>query len=209
MDVAIIVLALLSGVLQCVGYLLYIQKTLSKDIKPNGATWLMFSYGTALLTVLEWDGDARWYLLVLPVTCATSSILVAVYCYRIGTIKWPSEWQDKAAFVTDVVLTVLYVSAGILMASGVISSRTRMIAALVLLVCSNVTTFTSFTPLVRGVAKNPSLEHWLPWSVWTLAYATLTTITLLDQESSKIMLFYPVSCAIMHALVALLAGRKA
>ena len=45
-------LGLLAGLLQLVGYLLYVR---DEEIEPNPVTWLMFAYGTMLLTVLEWD----------------------------------------------------------------------------------------------------------------------------------------------------------
>ena len=80
-------LGLLAGVLQLVGYLIYVR---DEEIEPNPVTWLMFAYGTMLLTMLEWDRQASAAELALPLVCSSMALYVAGRCwwraYRQGSL---------------------------------------------------------------------------------------------------------------------------
>ena len=66
-DQMILYVGLLAGALQLIGYLLYLR---DEEIEPNPVTWLMFAYGTILLTLLEWDRQASGAELALPAVCS-------------------------------------------------------------------------------------------------------------------------------------------
>ena len=67
-----------AAVAQIVAYVGYLRLFLAGKIKPNAASWLMFAYGTGVMAVLEWQSDAHWFELALPIACATMSVIVAV-----------------------------------------------------------------------------------------------------------------------------------
>lgn len=90
-------LAILSGVLQVAGYVLYIKKTLGKEINPNPTSWLMWAYGTTLVLVLELDRNAGWEILLLPFLCA-----VYVYLFMAESAVWLIPFIHAAVFVSDV-----------------------------------------------------------------------------------------------------------
>lgn len=200
-------LAVMSGLLQVLGYFVYIRKSLRHEVEPNAATWFMFAYGTAALTLLEWDQDASWQLLVLPVTCALLSIVVAVICFRHGTLHFPKDWVSRGAFLADVLLTVGYVCARVGASLDYITDDVRNALVLVFIVLSNSSTFVSFVPLLKGAWDEPEHEHVQPWLIWASAYTTLGVLTYLEQQEFTVLLLYPVSCALLHALAGLFALR--
>lgn len=198
-------LGILAGALQVLGYGLYIRLSLRHEVEPNAATWLMFSYGTGLLGVLEFSRGAEWELLYLPTVCAILSMGVAFICWKRGTLKWPKEWQDRLAFVTDVVLTVCYLGASLLACSGVLDGQKRGYAILIFLICSNLTTITSFSPLLRGAARK---ESPMPWIVWACAYTVLGFATFAKEGLWSELMIYPVLNAYLHGRVAWLVRNR-
>ncbi len=204
----ILLFGIISGFLQVLGYTVYIRESFRKEIDPNPATWLMFSYGTSLLAILEWDRDASLALLALPVACAGMSIIVAILCWLRGTLRWPRDWESQwaiRAFIADVGLTTAYFVAWVLNMSEILAEEGRSIAALVFLIGSNVTTFTAFTPILQEVYESPQKERALPWIVWTLAYTTLGVATILESGFWTELLIYPVCCTFLHGAIAWLA----
>lgn len=202
---ALLWLGIAAGALQVLGYGLYIRQVLRHEIEPNAATWFMFAYGTGLLGMLEFSRGAGWGLLYLPVACATMSIMVAFICWKRGTLRWPEEWQDRFAFLTDIVLTVCYAGAWGLAMSGILNKEEEGYANLAFLICSNLTTITSFSPLIRGAAHK---ESPMPWVVWTYAYTVLGMATFAGEGLWTELMIYPALNAVLHARVAWLAQNR-
>ena len=103
----IVQLAILSAVLQALGYILYTRLFLKKVIRPNAASSFMFAYGTALLVLLEASDGASWPMLALPATCAFMSIFIAMLCLRKGATEKVDK-VEAVAFSADVWLTALW-----------------------------------------------------------------------------------------------------
>lgn len=212
----IAVLALLAGLLHLTGYVCYIR---NDDIEPNPITWLMFAYGTLLLTVLEWDSDATPSELVLPTVCSGMAMLVAARCWQRARRAdptrfwpkawWPSDWRDRLAFQIDLLLTALYVGAALLLYADWIDDRHKEFAVLVFLLAANFTTLTAFFPLIRNVVDNPGDERATPWAIWTCAYSLLGLTTYLSQGViwTELMV-YPALNAVLHGTVAVLSRES-
>src|SRR3989344_52012 len=200
-------LGIVAASLHVVGYLVYGFKVLRRDLLPNPASWVMFASGTTLLPVLEWDRSATIGLLLLPLVCAISSIVVAIYCLRkVRRAWWPEHLLEQASFVIDVLLTVAYVGAWILLAQGVIGEGARSTTVIFILICWNVGIFTSFFPLLRQVYRHPMSEHFESWVIWTCAYAILTILTLVEQGGLDELFLYPALNAAVHGFIALRVG---
>lgn len=196
------VLGGIAALLQVAGYSLYIRNFLNKSIRPNAASFLMFSYGTSLLAFLEWRNGATWALLALPVTCAVIGIVVAAMCLRKGATE-PIDRFEAFAFSTDLWLTILYAwfALGLGDASGV---------AAPFLIATNLTAVTCFVPIVRSTWRAPYRELPGPWIVWTAAYGLLGLTTwLADRGANPALMVYPALNFALHGLVALLALRRA
>jgi len=209
----IIGLAILSGVLQLLGYILYIR---NEDIDPNPVTWFMFAYGTAILAVLEWDMSATWPELVLPVVCAVFSIYVSYKCWKkaraIDPHKWwPEDWWpediwEKYSFISDIFITVAYIAAWALASFALLTTEHKELAVLAFLLLSNLSTAPAFYPLLNETYKDPTKEHWMPWTIWAMAYLALALVTYLTHNTFwHILMLYPASNVFFHALVAWLA----
>ena len=211
-DQTILLLGGAAAALQVVGYLLYIR---NDEIEPNPVTWLMFAYGTLLLTVLEWDMQATLADLMLPAVCSMMALWVAARCwmrsYRMHRRAWPREWwpedwRDRMAFQLDLALTGSYLAAAALLSGNWIGPEASEAATLVLLTAANVTTVSAFCPLIRSVLEDPGHERTLPWAVWAAAYSVLalTTLAAHGGQWSELML-YPTLNAFLHGLVAFLS----
>jgi hypothetical protein len=194
-------LGIIAGILQIIGYALYIRKTLHSEIEPNPATWLMFAYGTTLLTILEFDVGAEPGLLILPITCAVLGAYVAWLCWHRGRLSWPEDLEDRIAFIADLALTVAYVTTWYLLTRGTINENERETLTLLFLLFSNMTTITAFVPLLRGARQHPHKERPLAWLVWTCAYIVLGIATIQEHGLATVLLIYPASSAFLHGLV--------
>ncbi len=199
---------ILAGATLALGYVVYFIQSVRHEIEPNPTTWLMWAYGTSLLTVVEADLNASWALLVLPITCAVSSVGVAILCFRRGTLRWPRGWEQYA-FFTDVILTCVYMSAWGMSLAGGINVSVLALTTVAILVASNLSTVVSFTPIIHSTYICGSNEKPLPWTIWTFAYGLLALSTVLSTQGVELllMLIYPISCIVLHALVAFLSVR--
>ena len=215
-DHMMLYIGLLAGFLQLVGYLLYVR---DEEIEPNPVTWLMFAYGTILLTVLEWDRQASAAELALPIVCSSMALFVAARCWRRARGAdpsrwwprewWPDDWRDRASFQADLALTALYLAAAALTYSRWIGEGAREVAVIAFLVGANLTTLTAFFPLLRNVVEDPSHERSTPWAVWAAAYALLgvTTYAVQGEIWSELML-YPALNTVLHGSVAVLSRQS-
>ncbi len=215
-DDSLLMFGIAAGLLQLLGYILYLS---IQNIDPNPVTWFMFAYGTAILTVLEWDAHATVPELILPTVCAVLAVVVSVRCW-IRARKanpdrwWPEEWWpedrwERWSFISDIIITIGYVTAWALAAWAILPGEYLYLAVLVFLFLSNLSTFPSFYPLLRETYIHPHKEHWAPWAVWALAYAILGFVTYSTHGNVfHPLMFYPVSNALMHGLVAYLSLKK-
>lgn len=200
-------LGVLSGVLQALGYVLYARGLYRHERDPNPTSWLMWAYGTTLVAVLEWDRNATWIELALPVVCSVSSVGIALLCWWKGTMRWPEHHADRAAFGADVLMTVGYLGAWFLLSYGMLSVEGRAVTSLGFLLLANATIITSFIPQMREYAEDPKNQSVLPWAVWTSAYAVLALATYLNSGFMSELMLYPTLCVAVHAYTTRLLVR--
>ncbi|WP_219893865.1 SET domain-containing protein [Aquisediminimonas profunda] len=195
------VLGVLAAVFQISGYLLYIRNFLRRSIRPNAASYLMFAYGTSLVAFLAWQNGAVLAELLLLFACAGMSVIVALMCLRKNATE-PVDRFEAIIFSADLWLTIGF-------AVMVFADVDKAAYAAVFLFLGNVTTLTSFMPILRSTWRDPRREQPLPWIVWSLAYIFLTAATLvttgLDQP---VLLMYPVANVVLHVAMALFSLRK-
>ncbi len=195
------VLGVLAAIFQISGYLLYIRNFLRRSIRPNAASYLMFAYGTSLVAFLAWENGARWQELLLLVACATMSVIVAVMCLRKNATE-PVDRFEAIVFSADLWLTIGY-------AALVFSQVEKAAYIAAFLVLGNVTTLTSFMPILRSTWRDPRREQPLPWMVWSVAYILLTAATLKTTGMSQpVLLLYPLSNVVLHVAMSLFSLRK-
>jgi SET domain len=200
-------LGIAAAALQIAGYAMYIRNFMTERIRPNAASFLMFSYGTSLLAFLEWRNNATWPVLLLPVICAILGILVAAMCLRRGATD-PIDRFEGFAFSTDLWLTIAYAWFALgLGASLGFATADSFVAPF--LIVTNLTAITCFIPIVRSTWRAPHREKPGPWFVWTAAYLLLGVTTYAaDRGAHPSLLLYPVLNAVLHGAVAMLSLRR-
>lgn len=187
---------ILAGILQITGYWIYGRASLASDIKPNAASWAAWSFGS-LINLISYvsltEGD--WKKEVLPAACSLSCITMTIVLYAKKHMHKPKEPWEWCAFGIDGFASVVFVVA---------SGQPALANALV-----QIGTISSFVPTVRDTWLDPDGERPKPWVVWSLAYALLLTVVLVDKDPAVwSQAMYPATCLVLHALVAVLATRK-
>lgn len=211
-------LSLAAGLLMVIGYAVYIYLDIKHEhIDPNPLTWLMFAYGTVLLTVLEYSLGSDWRVLVVPLICSFGGVLVFARCARKYSISrarfkelFKNRW-DKLSLVSDLLITAGYTVLWALVMVDILSVVWAFWATVAFLFLSNASTVPQFIPMYQDVLADPKKEHWLPWAIWSASYAILWWLTLVDPATSGegvvllySYLFYPVSNVFLHAAVGVL-----
>ncbi len=205
----VIIIALLSGALQIAGYGTYLVKALSSEINPNPTSWLMWSYGTALIFALEWDRGASAAMLILPGVCACSSLIIAALCAKRGTLRWPTERSMKVALASDVILTIAYLATWLLVSIHVLTPDQKQFSEAVILMLGVSSTLVTFVPMIVSTKKDPSNEHRLPWVIWSLAYSTSLLATVFSNAWTLDLAFYPLLTGFLHIAMASYADKPA
>ena len=152
-------MGMIAAILQIAGYLVYLWYFYRKKVRPNAATWLMFTYGTALLAFLEYENGSPWQLLMLPAACAAMSIVVAAMCLRRDATDKTDRFEI-AVFSVDLVLTALYAALTLTISGNFLPEWIVSI----FLVAVNLTSVTCFMPMLRSTWQNPEREAALPCS---------------------------------------------
>ena len=203
--------AIVASVLHAIAYLIYLRYAFLEEVRPNPTSWLMWAYGTALVILLEWDQEASRAVILLPVVCAVCSIIVALFCWRRGRLRWPEVPSDRAAFMLDLVFTALYVFLIVFDTRGLISTSDEVFAKSILLILAGGSTLLSYWPILRSTRRNPQNEHWLAWAIWTVAYLILLVVTIATHGNSfdSIQFWvYPSSCLVLTGAVGFYALRS-
>jgi len=193
-----------AGALQLIAYTDYYRKVVAGEVNPSPLSWLMFTYGTIFLLILELDAGATLSMIALPAACSLGSLLVAFNIwrksYRASGKIWPDTWrlkrdEDGASFLLDLGLTACYLFAGalasinlwyILGADAPLSQYGREVATILILIFSNASTFPGFGPMIRAAKEDPNSEHWRPWALWTVAYLVLLGVTWAEAKVGRL-----------------------
>lgn len=188
----LIQIAILSGLIQLVGYWIYVRKTMSGRIRPNTSMWLMWAFGSSV-DLWAYGDLTRWDLAkdLLPAVCAITAVVVFLICLKRGKFKRlePHEW---ALVCVDLAVTYIYVV-----------SRDPVLAT----VFFQVSTVLGFVWTVREVYAEPKKEHATPWAFWTLAYLLQTYIVFASGKTDTwwAEFLYPTVNLFLHGLVGILA----
>ena len=196
--------AIAGSMLHAIAYVIYVRSALLDEVQPNPTSWLMWTYGTLFIIVIEWDQEATLAIMLLPMVCASCSLLVALLCWRRGRLKWPELPGDRSAFVLDLAFTALYVLLIVLDHLGFISRSDEVWLKSMLLILVSASTFVSFWPILRSTRSDPQNEHWLAWAIWTIAYAFLLIVTIATHGTSLNAIqfwAYPLSCLVLSGAV--------
>lgn len=200
-------LGLASGIVQALAYFVYLRQVVAEDCRPNGMTWLMWSYGTALLLYIEMDLGAPFAALFLPAVCLICSITVAGYAFA-RSAYIPAERQDWAVLSLDLGISAAYVSLVLPhdpADAGLDTEIDAGIAAgmetgLVFVLLTGLTSFTSSWPIMRTTYLEPHHERPLAWFIWAAAYALLA-LAIMAEDMDWPYLVYPMISLVVHLAI--------
>ncbi|MDB5264593.1 MAG: nuclear protein [Parcubacteria group bacterium] len=181
-----VALGLLAGATQLLGYYLYVKLT-----KQAGAgSWVMWAFG-AFVDALSYAFVAEdWVKEVLPFTCSMACMIMVGYLFAKGRLDKP-EKEDWLIFGLDTFITFLWLFTTALVANLLYQASTVL----------------SFRPMARDILADKHKEHWLPWAVWSVAYA-LHLVVVLMRLNHLGELAFPVVHLGTHSLILVLVLYK-
>lgn len=193
-------LGLAAGLLQAAAYVIYVRQVVSVDGRPNGMTWLMWSYGSLVFFAIELHLGAPTAVLVLPAVCTLCSIGVSVYAFARGSYI-PPERQDWVALAIDLAVTLGYVAfVGLAMPrDGAVDP-----IGLAFVAIAGATSLTSSWPILRTTYMDPANERPLAWFVWSAAFGLLSLAAMAEGLAWP-FLVYPVLSQVISMLIGILA----
>lgn len=192
-------LGLAAGALQIVAYIIYVLQVVRSECRPNGLTWIMWSYGTLVLLFIERDVGAPVSILILPAVCAVCSLFVAAYAFARGAYIAPDR-QDWAVLGLDVLILTAYIAiAG--------SAAPDADQSMVFVLLTGTTTLTSSWPILRTTFLEPGHERPAAWFVWCAAYAAMGAAMILEGLSWQYGV-YPVLSLAIHMAIGVFALNR-
>lgn len=198
-----VALGLAAGALQVVAYTIYTLQVVRAECRPNGMTWLMWSYGTLVLLIIEWDVGAPVSILILPAVCAACSLFVAGYAFARSAYIAPDR-QDWAVLGLDVMILAGYVA----FAYGLVASADRDVdQSMVFVFLTGATTLTSSWPILRTTFLEPGHERPAAWFVWCAAYTAMGAAMILEGLSWQYGV-YPVLSVAIHLAIGIFALNR-
>ncbi len=183
-----IVLGIMAGLLQLIGYVSYVKKINIGRVVPNTASWSIWAFGAVLESSSYALATGDWVKNILPVVCAASAIAIFFYCLRLGHFHRLSRFEWFLVLIDCAAIFIWWWYGSAIYAN----------LFLVL------TAFISFVPIVAHAWRDPMVEDSLPWFIWTVAYATLSVVVLLRWEKWE-DLVYPLVFVVLHLMVAVLS----
>ena len=116
-----------AGLVQAASYLIYVAQTLRRDCRPNGMSWVMWSYGGLVVVAMQVHLGAPWTVVAVPAVGLACSVAIAVVAFSRCDRLRPDR-QDWTALGIDAMLTAGYVAA---VAAGALSRAFGAVVALV------------------------------------------------------------------------------
>ena len=187
----ILTLSLLGGLINVVGFIVYNKKIISGLVKPNMATWILFSFLSVLnvASYLVITQDLVKGLLPLTSTMATLSVLIIAVVK--GQFSKLNVYDNLALLIGGMsgLAWLIFKSAGM--------------ANLIL----QISIIISFIPTYRGIVKGNNTEKIFPWLTWTASYAIMALVVVL-KNGQGIDYVYPLVVGILHLGVGILCVKK-
>ncbi len=183
MDTAIF-FAVVSGLLQILGYIVYNFKVRKSGMEPDSASWGIWTFGS-LMNMLSYATLTNdWVKDILPIACSVSCIVTFVIMLRRGQMHWP-DMTGWMMFLVDLVITIIWYFTSATEAS----------------LLYQIGTVASYVPMVIGVKNGTDKEDPLPWFIWTLAYG-IFMISVMLRLNNWPELAYPVTCFVVSGYMA-------
>lgn len=196
----VLIIGILAGILQFFGYAIYFFDVMRSGVRPNPASWLIWSYGNALIcasyiflnTDISVAGD------ILPIVCGAACIVMTMLFFLFGKFR-PLETFEKIIVGIDILITIVWVLSDFV--------GLRLVPLTALHIVLLISTCVSFFPLYLEVVRDHEAEKARAWIVWSVAYVLLLFVVIAEQGKAESFL-YPFLYLALHAAVAIFASRR-
>lgn len=152
--------------------------------RPNAASWFMWGVGGFTELIIYANTADNRDKEILPAVCAAVAVIMLVLVWR-REKGLHLDRHDRQIVMLDMGLVAFWFITRNLLLSNLLLALDM---------------FVSFKPILKSVRENPRSEHPLPWRTWTIAYALLTLLTLIQWEG-WLELIYPVTYLFLHGMV--------
>lgn len=190
-------LGLGAAALQVLSYTIYLRLTLDGRCRPNGISWLMWSYGTAVLLVVEAGVGTPVSVMLAPAFCLVCSCIVTAWAMRDGSGDRPAA-SDFAALAIDVAILATYVAA---MHGGERAGREAEVWLVLLPAASSIV---SAWPTLVSTWRAPGRERPLSWLL-SAGADMLVALAVLAEGLEWQYLVYPLVTLTTQVGIAVLA----
>lgn len=185
------IVGLIAGLVQVVGYIDYISLVRRGEIEsPNTGSWVIWSYGNAMVCWTYIIGGELRLEESLPFVCSIACFLTGFYFLIIGKFKKPKTYEVIILLV-DIAITIYWIVCDDTVATQILLQ---------------ISVIASFAPIIKETYADPSSEIRRPWVIWSIAY---TLLLFAEWPSSELWkLIYPINYIIWHGIMAILAKPR-
>jgi hypothetical protein len=183
-----LVISVLASFFQIFGYLVYIRKITDGVIRPNAASWSIWTFGAVLESYSYIVVTGDWVKNLLPVTCTVLAIVLFIFCLSRGHFFRPTKLEFGIVVMDCIAILVWWYFSSALYAN-------------LLLI---VTAIVSFLPIMHNTFVDPESENATPWFLWTVAYGLLGLVVLIRWEKWE-DLIYPLAFFLLHLIVGIMS----
>ncbi len=183
-----IILAILAVVLQIIGHVQYNREP---DIKPNLTSWTIWGVTSLVDTFNYMDLTGDWQKNLLSVTCSVCSLITWAFLLLRGKFSIP-KFRDYLSLGISAAALILWKYFGLVRESSVVLQVDNII---------------SFIPIIATTWYDPTSERPIAWTWWTVSYGVGTIVVLL-RLNDPVELLFPLSCFVLHSVVAIFAVGK-
>lgn len=181
-------LAIFTGLLTSVAYMLYNVGILFGDTHPNVSSWFVWAFITVLNFTSYQSMTGDWVKSLLPTTNSIMCILTALLALPVGSFR-SLEQIDIVCFVIGVIAGLLW-----------ITSKRSAVAQIIL----NIAIAVGGIPTIVGMINGTHREPWLPWLIWSVTYV-LQYLVVKFRSGKGLDFLYAINCIVMHSAVFVLA----
>ena len=169
--------------------MLYNRNILMGLSGPNVSSWAVWSFITVLGFTSYRELTNSWLKSLLPTVNSLLCIITTIVVIKSGSFR--------------TIGAVDLICLGIGIFAGLCWWKYRSAGIANILV--NAAVSVGFIPTLIGVTRNPSGEPWVCWSLWTAAFIIQFLTVKLSGKKKPIEFLYPISMAIFHGAVFVLA----
>jgi len=180
-------LAIASGLMLVVAYVVYNWGMFAGRTKPNTTTWAIWAMIVILSTSSYTIASGDWWMAAI----ALVNFVLCIGTFVVAVMKGRFKEVDRA----DLVALGLGILAAVIWAIFRSATSANLIVQVAILI--------GFVPTWRGVWRGTVKERSLPWWLWSSAYTLALVVVIMRWNGQWVALIYPLNCIWLHASVPL------